>query len=79
MLQKAAEYRRTPRRKRKVDVGDRGSVLECGNALPLWDRARVPPTIAQRLPAVRLCTHVHPSRLQRPTLNAERPTSNSDG
>jgi len=37
MLRKAAKYRRTPRRKRKVDVGNRGDVLECGNALPLWN------------------------------------------
>jgi hypothetical protein len=27
MLRKAAKYRRTPRRKRKVDVGNRGDVL----------------------------------------------------
>jgi len=33
--QKAAEHRRTPRRKRKIDICIRGHVLECGGLTPL--------------------------------------------
>jgi hypothetical protein len=34
---KAAEHRRTPRRKHLMCAGNDGHVLECGGVLPLWN------------------------------------------
>ena len=48
---KAAEHRRTPKRKR-IGVPNDGHVLECGSVLPLLDRrvspARINPTEPKR-------------------------------
>ena len=35
LIEKAAEHRRTPRRKRQICAVHHGHVLECGSALPL--------------------------------------------
>ena len=40
VVRKAAQQRRTPKRKREMEAGKDGHVLECGSALPLSARSQ---------------------------------------